>query len=125
MDWKQINGYEGIYEVSNTGLVRGIDRVVDLANGKKRAVKGREIKSRLNNYGYVEVRLSKNGVAKTHFVHRLVATAFIPNPENFPQVNHLSGEKLDNRVENLEWTDARGNALHAYRNGLNSNCGCN
>jgi hypothetical protein len=123
MEWKNANGYEG-YLVSNTGLVQSIDRHVELKNGKKRFLRARPIKSRINNFGYVEVRLSKNGNTKTCFVHRLVAKAFIPNPNNLPQVNHLSGNKQDNTVENLEWTDASGNALHAYQTGLNTNCGC-
>lgn len=124
MNWSEVKGYEGLYEVSDTGLVRGINRFVDLPNGTKRFVKGKQIKSRTNNYGYIEVRLSKNGTCRTHFVHRLVAMAFIPNIDDMPQVNHLSGEKHDNTINNLEWTDASGNALHAYKNGLNSNCGC-
>ena len=124
MIWKVIEGYEG-YEVSTSGLVRGVDRYVDLPNGKKRFVKAQPIKARINNCGYVAVTLSKNGKTNTRFVHRLVALAYIPNPDGLPQVNHLSGNKQDNTVENLAWTDASGNALHAYQMGLNKNCGCN
>jgi len=121
--WKSANEYEG-YEVSDTGIVRGIDRFIPLPDGRKRFIPGRIITPRINNYGYVQVRLSKLGESKTFLVHRLVAMAFIENPENLPQVNHLSGNKLDNSVENLCWTDASGNALHAYQTGLNTNCGC-
>lgn len=86
-------------------------------------ISGRGIKSRINNYGYVSVRLSSNGQTSTYFVHRLVAQAFIANPDNLPQVNHLSGDKLDNSVTNLEWVDASRNANHAYASGLNKNQG--
>lgn len=125
MNWKDVRNYEGIYEVSDTGVVRGIDRYADLPNGKKRFAKGKILKLGISNKGYVDVRLNKNGVAKSHLVHRLVCEAFIPNPDNLPQVNHLSGNKQDNTLENLAWTDASGNAIHAYQTGLNPNCGCN
>ena len=123
MDWKTIEGYEG-YEVSNTGIVRGVDRFVDMPNGKKRLAKGCILKTRVTKHGYVDVRLSRGSTPKTYLVHRLVAQAFIPNPDGLPQVNHLSGNKLDNSVENLAWTDASGNVLHAYKQGLNNQCGC-
>lgn len=125
MNWRTIKGYEGMYEVSDTGLIRGLDRTTTLKNGQKRIIKGKMLKQRLNNCGYVEVRLCKNGLIKMHFVHRLVATTFLDNQKELPQVNHKSGDKQDNSVANLEWTDARGNALHAYQTGLNTNCGCN
>ena len=123
IEWKSVTGYEGLYEVSDSGLVRGIDRYAQLPDGKKRFAKGRELKLGITNRGYVDVRLNKNAVSKSHLVHRLVAEAFLPNPERYPMINHLSGDKKDNRTENLQWTDARGNALHAYETGLNSNKG--
>ena len=125
MNWKTIKGYEGLYEVSDTGLVRSIDRYVDNGNGNKRFAKGIILKQSISNRGYYEIWLNKGGKAKSFLVHRLVLGAFVPNPENYPIANHLSGDKLDNRVENLQWTDYSGNALHAYQTGLNSNCGCN
>lgn len=124
MVWQDIEGYEGLYQVSDLGEVRGVDRYVDLPRGKKRLVKGRILKQRINNYGYLDVRLSKKSTTKTFFVHRLVASAFIPNPDNKPQVNHL-GLKSQNTPDLLEWTDASGNVKHAYETGLNKNCGCN
>jgi hypothetical protein len=125
MEWKNIKGYEGLYVVSDTGIVKGLQRYVPFAEGKKRLVKERVLVSRINNYGYVTVRLSKMGETKTCFVHRLVASAFIDNPDKLPQVNHISGDKLDNTPANLEWVNASENSYHAYREGLNKHCGGN
>lgn len=123
MNFRQVLGYEGLYEVSDTGEVRGIERYVELKKGKKRLVKARTIEARVNNYGYYSVRLSKHGKTTTHFVHRLVAIAFIDNPNNLPQVNHLSGIKSDNSVGNLEWASISENTQHAYDNDLNTHKG--
>lgn len=125
MEFRSVVGYEGLYEISDNGLVRGVNRYVDLPDGKKRFAKGCILKTRIKKDGYIDVRLSRGGIPKTYLVHRLVAQAFIKNPDNLPQINHLSGNKQDNRVENLAWTDASGNVLHAYKNGLNTQCGCN
>ena len=125
MNWKNVKDYEGIYEISDTGIIRGVDRYIELPNGKKRFAKGRILQQSISNKGYAEIRLNKGGKARSYLIHRLTAQAFKPNPDGLPQVNHLSGDKLDNSVENLEWKNASGNTLHAYKTGLNSNCGCN
>ena len=83
-----------------------------------RTIKSRFQKTRLNNYGYTEVRLTKDGKTTTTFIHILIAKAFIPNPYNKPEVNHINGIKTDNRIENLEWCTHSENINHAYKMGL-------
>lgn len=100
--WKDIEGYEGLYQVSNLGRVRSLDRV----DSKGRHKCGQIMKLSLNEKGYVKITLWKNGKKKDYKVHRLVAQAFIPNPNNLPEVNHIIDDfehRSDNRVENLEW----------------------
>lgn len=92
--WKPIKGYEGLYEISSFGNVRSLRR--NTTNGKI-------IKSQKTKTGYYRVGLCKNGKLKHYFVHRLVAKAFILNPDNLPQVNHKNECKTDNNVDNLEW----------------------
>lgn len=116
--WKPIKGYEGLYEVSNFGNVRSLDRYVYCSNqfGSKgtRKNKGVIIKSFVQNNGYVFVHL-KN---KNFKIHRLVAQTFIPNNDNKPQVNHKDGNKTNNKVDNLEWCTVAENIQHAIKNKL-------
>lgn len=106
--WKDIKGYEGLYQVSN------LCRVKTLHN----RYKGVEILKNETVYGYQIISLHKDKVVKTHRIHRLVAQAFIDNPKNKPQVNHINGIKSDNRAVNLEWVTQSENMLHCYRTGL-------
>lgn len=101
--WKPVLGYDGLYSVSNLGAVRSENRVVRSKNGVCKKLYGKGLVLRKNRTGYNMVFLSKDGAPKIHQVHRLVAQAFIPNPENKPCVNHKNGVRTDNRVENIEW----------------------
>ena len=106
-EWRDIKDYEGLYQVSNMGRVRSI------RNGKIRIFKIAE-----KYLSYYAVHFRENGINKMFKVHRLVAQAFIPNPENKPCVNHIDGNKWNNRADNLEWVDQSENNLHAIRIGL-------
>lgn len=99
--WKDIEGYEQLYQISNLGNVKSL--------GNDRARKDKILKPTKNKDGYLFVGLNKQGNRKNHLIHRLVAKAFLPNPQNLPQVNHKNEIKTDNRVENLEFCDAKYN----------------
>lgn len=115
--WRPIKGYEGIYEVSNNGEVRSIDRMVKLRGNILRFAKGRNIIPNIRNK-YLCVSLCANGIKKHMTIHRLVATEFIVNKYNKPEINHKNGIKTDNRAENLEWMTHHENVIHAYSTGL-------
>ena len=108
-EWKDIPGYEGFYQVSNLGVVRSVDHFVNSKNGSTALKKGKVIAQKKNIYGYMEVHLSRLGKCSSVRVHRLVASAFIPNPEGLPYVNHKDEVKSNNVVTNLEWCDGRYN----------------
>lgn len=102
--WKAVPGYEGLYEVSNCGRVRSLDRWVNTKGGAKRKVSGQIVSTRLNVInGYRYVVLRKDGKNIYRNVHRLVAIAFIPNPNNYPYVNHKDENRGNSCVDNLEW----------------------
>jgi hypothetical protein len=98
--WKPIVGYDGFYEVSNMGRVRSLDRI----DSNNHPIKGCMVKLHKQNNGYLLVDLYKNGKRKHHLIHRLVAQAFIPNPKNKSEVDHINTDRTDNRVENLRFT---------------------
>ena len=116
--WKPIAGYEGYYEVSNLGRVKSVDRYACRSDGKKVFCRGRIMKLGKNRGNYTQLALCKDGVMKTHPVHRLVAKTFIPNPNNLPAINHIDGNKDNNSVSNLEWCDTKHNNIHAFKTGL-------
>lgn len=103
--WKDIEGYKGFYKVSNLGNIKSLPR-----NGTVN--EERIIKPCKNNNGYVKIGLNKEGIIKYKTIHRIVAESFIPNPNNLEQVNHINGNKEDNRVDNLEWCTQSENIKH-------------
>lgn len=108
-EWKAVKDYEGYYEVSTEGRVRSLDRYVKCNSGL-RLRKGRILKFKTNKKGYLQVNLSKEGKKTFYRVSVLVATAFIPNPENKPCVDHINTIRTDNRVCNLRWVTYKENA---------------
>ena len=113
--WRDITGYEGIYQVSNLGRVRSLDRKV--WNYIKR---GRILKAHNNGHGYYNVSLHNNDKVEKHvYVHILVAKTFIPNPNNYTEVNHKDFNKTNNSVDNLEWVSHKQNIIHFRKSKLN------
>ena len=102
-EWRSIPGYEGLYEVSNLGRVRSLDRYVKYSNGMIHLHKGKVLSPGKDTDGYLKVVLNCNRKCKTITVHRLVALTFIPNPDNLPIINHKDEDKTNNSVDNLEW----------------------
>ena len=114
-EWRQIKGFEGLYEISNLGNVRSLDRLCRMKNGKTRMHKGRTLKPGRDGGGYEFVVLRKDGLSLNRKIHRLVAEAFIPNPDNKPCVNHKDLNRANNCVENLEWCTVKYNNCYGTR----------
>lgn len=110
--WKDIEGYEGYYQVSNKARVRSLDREVRHSVNSTQTVKGMILKQQVNVDGYMVISLWKKSKLKGLRVHRLMAQAFIPNPHNKLEINHKNGVKDDNRMENLEWSTSTENNRH-------------
>ena len=106
--WKDVKGYEGLYQVSNKGRIKSLNY--------RRTGKEGILQHSLDSYGYLKVTLHKNGKQKYFRIHRLVAEAFIPNVNDLPEVNHIDENKENNHVENLEWCDRKYNNNYGSRN---------
>ena len=113
--WKDIKGYEGLYQVSNEGRVKALSRVVKSRWGTPKPLKEKEIREIVDSLGYSRLSLSKDGNVKTHKIHRLVAEAFLVGEG---QINHIDGNKQNNHVSNLEFCTQRENNIHAQETGL-------
>lgn len=116
--WKDIKGYEGFYRVSNFGRIKSVKRLIKRSDGTTQKVREHILRSNQSGAGYYQVVLSKNNQSKYPLVHRLVAEAFLNNPENKTQVNHKDGNKSNNNADNLEWVSCSENAIHAFSHNL-------
>jgi hypothetical protein len=118
-NWKDVKGYEGLYQVSNLGRIKSLSHINYLGRLRQKCILG----NRLSDRGYHTAVLYNNGKPKSFRVHRLVANAFIDNSNNKPHVNHIDGVKSNNLVTNLEWVTISENQKHAFKTGLNKiNC---
>lgn len=106
--WKDVENYEGLYQISSHGRIKGHMGKIRTPGSNKKGRMG----------GYLLASLSRNGKSKTHYIHRLVAIHFIPNPDKFIVVNHLDGNDTNNKIENLQWCSHSENMRHMYRIGL-------
>ena len=118
--WKDIEGYERLYQVSNLGRIKSLRRLKD-NHGKKQLVEEKIKKSRNHPSGYLVTDLYKDNIARTVYIHRTVAEAFIPNIENKETVNHINLNKKDNRVENLEWATPLEQNIHYFNSDVYKN----
>ena len=118
--WKDIPNYEGLYQASNLGRIKSVQRIAKKEYKNNRIVKEKIMNGTKNQDGYLKAHFKNKelNIDKGLFIHRLVAQTFIPNPNNFPQINHIDGNKLNNCITNLEWCTNLYNQQHAWKNGL-------
>lgn len=117
--WKNVEGYESYYQISNLGRVKSLERIVNSSKRSCFKVKEKIITNVIKTTGYYYVTLCKDKY-NYYTLHRLIAKAFISNPNNYPCVNHIDGNKLNNSVDNLEWCTYAHNSKHAHKIGLNN-----
>lgn len=113
--WKDIEGFENKYQISNFGNIKSLDRIDSLGRFHKSKILKKSIEK--DGYEYITL-LCKKSKSKSFFIHRLVAYSFMFNLDNLPQINHKDGNKCNNRVSNLEWNTAQQNVIHALNKGL-------
>ena len=113
--WKDIDGYPD-YMVSNMGRVKSLERNVVKGKGGLYKIEEKILKSIKKRDGYLQINLSKDGKQKTHLIHRLVAQAFLLNPNNLVEINHIDEDKTNNRADNLEWCSREYNCNYGTRN---------
>lgn len=114
--WRDIEGYEDFYQISSIGRIRSKDRYLKTCGNGLRYAKGKIIKPVVCTNGYCEVHLRKDKKREVRLLHRVVAKAFIPNPDSLPEVNHKDENIKNNSVENLEWCTSKYNANYGNRN---------
>lgn len=124
-EWRSVRGYKGLYEVSNMGRVRSVDRVVKYRDGRVYNYKGKILSLIPNKAGYIQADLYRNTKYKTTYVHILVLKAFKRQPKGKTEVNHRNGIKHDNRLHNLHWCTRLENVSHAISEGLSTTRGSN
>lgn len=112
--WRDISGYEGLYQVSNLGRIKHLPRVVVRSDGRRRTFCEIISKGHLHDTGYYVINLTKNGISKRKLIHRLVAEAFLPNPNHYPVIHHIDANKTNERAENLMWCSYSFNIKHSY-----------
>ncbi|APD18057.1 HNH endonuclease [Vibrio phage JSF3] len=118
--WKDIEGYEGLYQVSSLGNIKSLERSILNKNGKPQRYPEKLLKfdlTKMENTTYYRVTLSKNHVTTRYLVHRLVASAFINNPSHKPFINHIDNDGTNNSINNLEWCTHSENMKHAQNQG--------
>ena len=120
--WRDIQGYKGKYQVSSQGRVRSLTRLITNKLGVSRLVQGHIMKATKNRSGYYIVDLCQNGTIRHYQVHRLVASAFIPNPIDLPVINHRDENPVNNRTNNLEWCTVKYNNNYGHHNIRNDRC---
>ena len=116
--WKPIKNYEGLYEINDNGEIHSLGNTIMRSNGRKQTFKPRIVKAHNKGNDRMMVSLVKNKKSKCFLVHRLLGNAFIPNPDNKPQINHKDGDPLNNNLSNLEWVTQSENIEHALKNGF-------
>lgn len=113
-EWFDIPHYN-LYKISKNGLVKRVHSVVTASNGTLRTIRERLMRTKVNKDGYISLTLSENGIQKGEFIHVLLAKTFIPNPHNYPIVNHIDENPSNNSLDNLEWCTYKQNALHSIK----------